>query len=74
MTATDTEHRLSRLEEAFFFQDRLLTELNAALTQQQRQLDAMERSVAKLQEDLADLRTLLEAGGGPTNAPPPHYL
>ncbi len=37
------EERIARLEETVFFQERLLQDLNAALTGQQRQLDAMER-------------------------------
>lgn len=68
------EERVSRLEESLFFQERLLDELNAALTGQQRQLDAMERVVAELRGQVEEMRLLLESGGGPANVPPPHYL
>lgn len=67
------EERLARLEETVFFQERLLQELNTALTAQQRQMDAMERALETLGEELAELRTVVETGGGPVNAPPPHY-
>lgn len=68
------ERRIARLEEGLFFQERLLEDLNAALAGQQRQLDAMERTLAETRALAEDLRLLLEAGGGTGNAPPPHYL
>ena len=69
-----TEERIARLEESLFFQERYLADLNAALTGQQRQIDALERLAQDMREGLEELRLLLETGGGPANAPPPHYL
>ena len=67
------EDRLARLEETLFFQDRLLNDLNSALTGQQKQLDALERGLQELREQVEDLRMVIETGGTPANAPPPHY-
>lgn len=64
--------RLARLEETAFFQEERLQELDAALTAQQAQMDAMERQ-------LADLRALARAlhqklTETPENALPPHFM
>ncbi len=67
------EERIARLEETVFFQERLLQDLNAALTGQQRQLDAMERAMEDLLVRMEDLRLTMEAGNAPANTPPPHY-
>ena len=69
-----TEERIARLEESLYFQERLLNDLNTALTGQQRQIDALERVAEGMREGLEELRMLLETGGGPANTPPPHYL
>ncbi len=61
------------VEEAVFFQERLLRELNAALTGQQRQLDAMERILEELLAQVEELRLTMEAGNAPANTAPPHY-
>ena len=68
------EGRVARLEESLFFQERALEALNTAFTSQQRQLDAMERSLNETRVLVEDLRVLLETGGGTVNTPPPHYL
>jgi SlyX protein len=67
------EERLARLEETLFFQERLLQDLNAALTSQQRQLDAMERALETLGVQVEELRLTAETGNGLANTPPPHY-
>lgn len=67
------EERIARLEEGLFFQERLLADLNAALTGQQRQIDALERLAEEMREGLEELRLALETGAGPVNVPPPHY-
>lgn len=68
------EERLARLEETLFFQERLLNDLNAALTAQQRQIDALERVVETMGTRLEELLLMVESGfGGPANTPPPHY-
>jgi SlyX protein len=67
------EERVARLEEISFFQERLLQDLNAALTRQQRQLDAMERTLDEMGVRVEELRLAVEAGNAPANTPPPHY-
>jgi Uncharacterized protein conserved in bacteria len=67
------EERLARLEETLFFQERLVQDLNAALTAQQRQIDALERAMEILGERMEDLLQAVESGAGPVNTPPPHY-
>jgi len=67
------EERIALLEETLFFQERLVQDLNAALTTQQRQIDAMERAMEILGERMEDLFQAVEFGGGPANVPPPHY-
>lgn len=66
------EGRLARLEETAFFQEERLRELDAALTAQQTQLDAMERQLADLGALARSLRDKL--ADAPENALPPHSL
>jgi SlyX protein len=61
--------RLDALETLVAHQDRIVTELNDAVTAQWRKLDALERQVAKLLEEI-------QSAGAPRDAsdpPPPHY-
>ncbi len=66
------ELRIARLEEGLFFQERLVQDLNAALTGQQRQIDRMEKELLAAKEKIAELAALLDESGG-VNLPPPHY-
>ena len=52
----DTEEKLVRLEEQAYFQEKLLTQLNEALTFQQAQIDLLEKRIAEL-EKLLNERT-----------------
>ena len=72
MSGHDT--RLDRLEETLFFQERLLENLNSALTEQQRQLDAAQKDLAALRDKVLELSQMAGEGGGTANVPPPHYL
>ncbi len=67
-----TEQRLARLEEGLFFQERLLQDLNTALTGQQRQMDRMQSELEALREKVLELSALLDEPGG-VSTPPPHY-
>ena len=67
------DDRIARLEETLFFQERLVQDLNAALTAQQRQIDTLERALEVLGERMEELLLAVESGGGPANTPPPHY-
>ncbi len=66
------EERLARLEEGLFFQERLLQDLNAALTGQQRQLDRMQGELEALREKVLEINALLDENGG-VETRPPHY-
>ena len=66
------ENRLTRLEELTFFQEERIEKLDAALTAQQTQLDAVER-------ELADARLVIRAlrdkmAQQPENTLPPHIM
>ncbi len=65
--------RISRLEEQAYFQERLLSQLNEALAEQQRQLDAADKRIALLE---ARVRELIMAApqDAPENTLPPHYM
>lgn len=66
------EARLARLEETAFFQEERLRELDAALTAQQAQMDAMERQLADLRALVRSLHEKLTEA--PENVPPPHFM
>lgn len=70
--ANTLEVRVTRLEETAFFQEERLRALDAALTAQQAQLDAMERQVADLRALARSLRDKLAEA--PENALPPHFM
>ena len=69
----DQDERIIRLEELAYFQEKLLSQLNAALTGQQRQLDDLETRLARLEENAT---TLIDSLGqdAPANTLPPHYM
>ena len=67
------EKRLARLEETIFFQERLLQELNDALTAQQLQLDQLQQDLVRAQSRIQELHHSLDSGGGVDAGPPPHY-
>ena len=66
------EEQIARLEELAYFQENLLSQLNEALTGQQKQLDMLEKRLAELE---ANVTTLLDAAvEGRANTLPPHYM
>ena len=69
----DTEEKLVRLEEQAYFQEKLLTQLNEALTFQQAQIDLLEKRIAELEQNVT---SLLESSpqDAPANTLPPHYM
>ena len=68
----DMEERLARLEEQIYFQEHTIQELNDVLFAQQRQLDAMQKTLTEMAERE---RTLLElVAEKPENSLPPHYM
>lgn len=71
---SDPEGRLTRLEEALYFQEKLLDDLNDALRRQQRQIDQLEASTSQA---LRRLEALMQEATSPDGRPapeqPPHY-
>lgn len=68
----DSIRRLEALETRIAYQDQTIEDLNAAVTEQWKEIDALKRLVAGLTEAIDDL----EAGarlGAPKEPPPPHY-
>jgi SlyX protein len=66
---TPTETRLDDLEIRIAHQDRTIAELNEVVTQQWKQLEAMERQLRRFGEELESM----DAGSGPAQQKPPHY-
>jgi SlyX protein len=66
---TPTERRLDDLEIRIAHQDRTIAELNEVVTQQWKQLEAMERKLRRFAEELETM----DAGSGPGQQKPPHY-
>lgn len=64
--------RLDALEVRVAYQDRIIEELNEALTAQWRQVDLLTRQIAKLKEAVAEAQSRAERTGAP-EPPPPHY-
>lgn len=62
--------RIEALETRVAYQDRMLEDLNATITDQWKQIEMLTRKVARLDEQLQDVRS-----SGPTGEqePPPHY-
>jgi SlyX protein len=61
--------RLDSLETLVAHQDKTIAELNDAVTAQWRKIDALERQVGKLLEEIQSAGTPRDA----SEPPPPHY-
>ena len=68
----DMEERLARLEEQIYFQEHTIQELNDVLFAQQRQLDAMQKTLTEMVERERKLLELVAEK--PENSLPPHYM
>ncbi len=68
----DMEERLTRLEEQIYFQEHTIQELNDVLFAQQRQLDAMQKTLTEMAERERKLLELVAEK--PENSLPPHYM
>ena len=66
------EERLARLEEQLYFQEHTIQELNDVLFAQQRQLDAMQKTLTEMAERERKLLELVAEK--PENSLPPHYM
>ncbi|MET0219445.1 MAG: SlyX family protein [Tardiphaga sp.] len=70
---TDTaalRDRIEAMEIRLTYQDETIETLNATITAQWKQIDALTRQVAALGERLSEAET---NSGAPRNEPPPHY-
>jgi SlyX protein len=63
--------RIDTLETRLAHQDRMLEDLNATITDQWKRIESLTRQIARLDEQLQDVRD----GAGPAGEqePPPHY-
>jgi SlyX protein len=67
----DVSERIDALEARVMYQDDTIETLNQTITAQWREIDALKRQIALLNERLEESR----AGGAPSpiDEPPPHY-
>ena len=68
----DMEERLARLEEQIYFQEHTIQELNDVLFAQQRQMDAMQKTLTEMAE--RERKILELVAEKPENSLPPHYM
>lgn len=71
MSDSDLKTRLAALEEIVAHQERTIEDLNTALTDQYREIEALKRRLAKLDDEVREI------GDHPVftgkEPPPPHY-
>lgn len=63
--------RIETLETRLAHQDRLLEDLNATVTDQWKRIEGLTRQIARLDEQLQDVRD--SGGSAGEQEPPPHY-
>ena len=66
---SELSDRVDALEARIAYQDDTIETLNATITEQWKQIDALRRQLAALGDRLQDA----EARGGPASERPPHY-
>jgi SlyX protein len=64
-----TETRIDDLEIRLAHQDQTIADLNDVITAQWKKLDALERQLKRLSEELQTM----DQGDAPANQKPPHY-
>ena len=72
MNANNTEARIDALEEKIAYQDQVIDDLNAAVTEQWKEIDTMRRLVASLLDEVKEMELAARATAG-REPPPPHY-
>ncbi len=70
MSEASLEARIEALETRLMFQDATIETLNETVTSQWREIDALKRQIAHLNERLKEAEAGLPR---PANEPPPHY-
>jgi SlyX protein len=71
VTRTDPE-RIEALEVRVAHQEQAIEDLNAVITDQWKVIEALQRKLARLEEELAEAELSSRAGGA-VERPPPHY-
>lgn len=66
----DTDKRLEDLEMRLAYQDKTIADLNDVITAQWKKIEALERQLMRLDEELRDIDSM-EAPAA--NQKPPHY-
>jgi SlyX protein len=66
---TTTDSRINDLEVRMAHQDQTIADLNDVITAQWKKLDALERQLKRLSEELETM----DQGDVPANQKPPHY-
>ncbi len=69
----ELDERLERLETKLAFAEDLLETLNLTVFRQQEQIDALQRALQRMTQQLSDLREAGSASGDPRFEIPPHY-
>ena len=70
MSEKELSERIDALEERAMYQDETIEQLNATITAQWKQIDALTRQLAALTERLQEAEVNAPA---PANERPPHY-
>ncbi|GHA15919.1 protein SlyX [Devosia pacifica] len=68
----DIEARLEGLEVRVAYQEQTIDDLNKALSEQWRTIDALKRKLSQLEEEVAEAEISARAEGA-VERPPPHY-
>jgi len=67
--ADDVNARIDALETRATYQDQVIEDLNQAIIEQWKQIDALKRQLAELLDRVQDV----EDGSAAPERPPPHY-
>ena len=70
MSEKELSERIDALESRLMYQDETIEQLNATITAQWKQIDALTRQLTALSERLQETEANAPA---PTNEHPPHY-
>lgn len=71
MTRSDAE-RIEALEVRSAYQEQAIEDLNSVITEQWKTIEALQRKLARLEEELAETE-LGAREAGTVERPPPHY-
>jgi SlyX protein len=69
---SNTDARIEALEVRVAYQDRVIEELNEAVTAQWKQLDRLAKDVARMSDRIKSVEESVPGSDAP-DPPPPHY-